>query len=337
MVGFPGSRISGSLVTALLSVVLLTSGPAAAAQSSDQHALPSSCAAGETKGLNGYQPVLALGYMATIVTTGTTKTTEQLQLTPNKQYAQGDIAGTAKLSAGGFNTVGNFKGTLKAGAIQVKGTLIGIVSEHFSFTGTTSCLLSKIKTTDLTATSYLDFPSTAQFTSECPADTDYGGSVIACLAKQIRDGIRQPGPYKGLIPKDGAIPYSAGGHGRMPGPGSDKGGLDCSGFTRWVYDIAYGSDVLGKGNAMHQAKILPIDPVPGAHLGDIVYWPPTTAGGHGHVGIVIAKDYMLDEPNGDGGHPPHNLRVDRISTFDKAVKHSYHYLGVTGAQKAPIR
>ena len=329
MGGFSGFRISGSLVTALSSLVLLTSGQAEAAQPSDQHTLPSSCATDESRGLNGYQPVLALGYMATVVTTGTPKTTEQLQLAPNKQYAQGDISGTAELSAGGSNTVGTFKGTLNAGTIQVKGTLIGIVNEHFSFTGTTSCLMSKIDTTDLAATSYLHLPSTAKFTSECPSDSDYGGSVIACIAKQIRDGLSQPGPYAGLIPKDGAIPYSGGGHGRVPGPGSDKGGLDCSGFTRWVYDIAYGSDVLGKGNAAHQAKILPKDPFPGAHLGDIVYWPPTTPAGHGHVGIVIAKDYMLDEPNGDGGHPPHNLRVDRISTFDKAVKHSYHYLAVT--------
>ena len=128
MGGFSGFRISGSLVTALSSLVLLTSGQAEAAQPSDQHTLPSSCATDESRGLNGYQPVLALGYMATVVTTGTPKTTEQLQLAPNKQYAQGDISGTAELSAGGSNTVGTFKGTLNAGTIQVKGTLIGIVN-----------------------------------------------------------------------------------------------------------------------------------------------------------------------------------------------------------------
>ena len=82
MGGFSGFRISGSLVTALSSLVLLTSGQAEAAQPSDQHTLPSSCATDESRGLNGYQPVLALGYMATVVTTGTPKTTEQLQLPP---------------------------------------------------------------------------------------------------------------------------------------------------------------------------------------------------------------------------------------------------------------
>jgi cell wall-associated NlpC family hydrolase len=109
------------------------------------------------------------------------------------------------------------------------------------------------------------------------------------------------------------IVYSwGGGHGEDPGPslGTCQGyhgsvtpcpaartrGLDCSGFTRWVYALAHGADVLGPGNTddhvrrMHRVRT----GVPG----DLVFFGKITKNAvmtH-HVGVYLGGGKMMDAP-----------------------------------------
>jgi hypothetical protein len=85
------------------------------------------------------------------------------------------------------------------------------------------------------------------------------GSKIVQYATDIQNGKAEPGWNRG------SVPYSwGGGHGTRSGPSygtcagytglirpcpaSSTVGVDCSGFTRWVYSLAYGVDVLSGGN-----------------------------------------------------------------------------------------
>ncbi len=325
MRGLPGLRISGALLAALCSVALFTTGQAAAAQPSDQRALPASCAANETPNLDGYQPELAKDYWVPI----DAAIGDYFELAPAKQYSSGDISGAAYLLIDdGPYLSGTFDGTLSAGNIQIKGYVLSPIGVHekFSFTGTLTCLMSRIDTSDLKTSGGLSLAAKSKFTSVCPGQgSDPDGYTFACIAEQIRDGVTQ---YKYLTKETdvGAIQYVYhGGHGKEPG--ITKGGLDCSGFTRVVDALGWEMDVLGSTYTGGQAAELKAykDSKPDGSIGDLVYWP-------GHVGIVIAKNYMLDEPNdGKGEHPgkpPHNLRVDKISTFKPGVTPTYYHLDI---------
>lgn len=132
------------------------------------------------------------------------------------------------------------------------------------------------------------------------------GSVLAKIvayAKAIESGKAEPG-WGG-----GRIPYSwGGGHGSKVGPslGTCSGytgsihpcpanhtvGVDCSGFSRWVYDLAYGKDVLGSGNTDSQLKRLHRVSASAAQPGDLVYFG-TLSNTH-HVGIYIGNGLMIN-------------------------------------------
>jgi hypothetical protein len=243
----------------------------------------------------------------------------------------GNISGQADYWVDGNTFPGTFKGTISGQSVSVAGKINQSFS--FSFTGTATCLLSKVKTDDMTTANPAGiFPASMTWTSDCQyRDLPIGGGV-ACIAEQLRDGLSQGSipddlGYTGKIPDDGAIPYiSGGGHyqkklGPYNSSGAYIGGLDCAGFTRWVYGVEFnGKDVLGWGQAASQPDKLQKDPAPGGSIGDVVYWPRPTPEGHAHVGIDIGEGYMLDEPNPPGlksGSPPHSLRIDRISTFNK--------------------
>jgi hypothetical protein len=140
-----------------------------------------------------------------------------------------------------------------------------------------------------------------------------------------------------------AIPYVwGGGHGATPGPslGTCSGytgdiqpcpadhtvGVDCSGFTRWVYSLAFGSDVLN-GPTTTQIKIPQLHEVSAAAAipGDLVFFG-TNPGNVYHVGIYIGNGKMIDALKTGT-----NVETD---TIFPGVYGYYHYEGTASA--APV-
>lgn len=130
-----------------------------------------------------------------------------------------------------------------------------------------------------------------------------GGNLnqVVSIADAIRQGQAVPG-WSG-----GRVSYSwGGGHNNNPGPsyGTCRGytgptpcpaaatvGVDCSGFTRWVYALAFGADVLGAGNTNDQLRrlIKTTRPVPG----DLIFYGSGPSNTH-HVGIYIGDGKMIN-------------------------------------------
>jgi cell wall-associated NlpC family hydrolase len=105
-----------------------------------------------------------------------------------------------------------------------------------------------------------------------------------------------------------ALPYAwGGGHGTKPGPSygtcgsgysgpqpctaNSTFGVDCSGFTRWVYAIAYGSDVLGAVNT--NGQIARLRKVTAPQPGDLVFFGTSSTNTH-HVGIYVGNGRMIN-------------------------------------------
>jgi cell wall-associated NlpC family hydrolase len=142
------------------------------------------------------------------------------------------------------------------------------------------------------------------------------GTVIVQHATAIMNGQAEPG-WAG-----GAVPYSwGGGHNTNPGPsngtcvgytGSVKPcpaqatvGVDCSGFARWVYSLAYGHDVLGGGNTNQELSRM--NKVSAPAPGDLVFYGKSASNTH-HVGIYIGNGQMIDALK-TGTH----VEVDKVS------------------------
>jgi hypothetical protein len=146
--------------------------------------------------------------------------------------------------------------------------------------------------------------------------------LAVCIADQAVAGL--PLPEWG----GGPIPYSwGGGHDDLPGPtlGTCIGysgphsktlkdcedylggpthtvGLDCAGFTRWVYELAYGQDVLGAGVVNSQRINPEVTPDTEATpaLGDLVFYQDKNKKGvleWDHEGILIAPGEIAVEPH----------------------------------------
>lgn len=122
-----------------------------------------------------------------------------------------------------------------------------------------------------------------------------GASAVVSYAQAIENGDPEVGWH------GGDVPYLwGGGHESSPGPsvtdanGGPGVGLDCSGFTRWVYDLAYGSDVLGSGSTINQDEEMTrvSSPAPG----DLVFFGPSLSSST-HVGVYIGNGQMIDEPH----------------------------------------
>jgi peptidoglycan hydrolase-like protein with peptidoglycan-binding domain len=127
-------------------------------------------------------------------------------------------------------------------------------------------------------------------------------SKIISYAQAIQNGSAEPPAWNG-----GKIQYVwGGGHHSAPGPStgtcvgdpqslscSDPAavGLDCSGFARWVYSLAYGKDVLGSGGTGQQIGEMRAvsSPVPG----DLAFFG-TSASNTEHVGIYIGNGQMIN-------------------------------------------
>jgi peptidoglycan hydrolase-like protein with peptidoglycan-binding domain len=120
---------------------------------------------------------------------------------------------------------------------------------------------------------------------------------IVAAAQAIQAGSAQPG-WAG-----GAVEYVwGGGHRAQPGPsaGACYGGtcpalgavgLDCSGFARWVYALAYGRDVLGAGGTAQQ--IAQLSPAASPQPGDLVFFGTDPSHVH-HVGVYVGGGRMVN-------------------------------------------
>lgn len=145
------------------------------------------------------------------------------------------------------------------------------------------------------------------------------------VAKQIQ-AAKAVSPWKG-----GKVHYSwGGGHGSKYGPtkGTCSGytgpkpcranvtvGVDCSGFTRWVYARAWGKDVLGSGNTDSQLakmhKVSKAKAVPG----DLVFFG-TLHNTH-HVGVYVGGGKMINAA--------HTGTVVRTDSLHSDLVGYYHY------------
>ncbi len=151
-----------------------------------------------------------------------------------------------------------------------------------------------------------------------------GLAKVVSIAKAIESGHAEPG-WAG-----GAVPYSwGGGHGGRPGPslGTCVGytgsilpcpathtvGTDCSGFSRWVYDLAFGSDVLGSGNTNNQLTHLHQVSASAAQPGDLVFFG-TLSNTH-HVGIYIGNGLMIDALQTGTNIQTNHLLSDLVGYF----------------------
>lgn len=157
-------------------------------------------------------------------------------------------------------------------------------------------------------------------TTPAPTNGTTSAKIVA-TATDILNG-RAVSPSAG-----GVIHYSwGGGHGRTFGPSvgtCDRSytgptpckadhtvGVDCSGFSRWVYAIAYGTDVFGGVNT--DGQLGRMHSVSSPQPGDLVFFSPTgRPSGTTHVGIYVGGGQMIESPhtNADvrksavSGHP----------------------------------
>ncbi|GGP17232.1 hypothetical protein GCM10012278_84270 [Nonomuraea glycinis] len=112
----------------------------------------------------------------------------------------------------------------------------------------------------------------------------------------------RPGPSKGTC-----LGYA----GKIkPCPAARTRGLDCSGFTRWVYALAHGADVLGPGNTDdHLRKMRRVgSPLPG----DLVYFGKNRKKTR-HVGIYLGGGRMMNAP--ETGAVVRVDDIDRVKGF----------------------
>jgi peptidoglycan hydrolase-like protein with peptidoglycan-binding domain len=127
-------------------------------------------------------------------------------------------------------------------------------------------------------------------------------SKIVSYARDVEHGDAEKPAWNG-----GNIQYVwGGGHHSSPGPstGTCVGdpqslsctdpaavGLDCSGFARWIYSLAYGRDVLGAGGTSQQIDETSKTSSP--KPGDLVFFN-NSKGKLDHVGIYIGSGKMIN-------------------------------------------
>ena len=153
-------------------------------------------------------------------------------------------------------------------------------------------------------------------------------SRVVALARRILNSGFPSGKSSGK-----PVPYVwGGGHGARPGPSTgtcagytgsitpcpaeDTVGVDCSGFTRWVYAQAYGRDVLGAGNTDAQLRKLDKVSVSERRPGDLVFYNSKngTEVGTTHVAIYIGNGNIINAPE-----TGRNIEQEKVDAHHKIV------------------
>ena len=113
-------------------------------------------------------------------------------------------------------------------------------------------------------------------------------------------------------------------------------GLDCSGFTRWVYYLAYGKDVLGDGDNNAQRVHKGVTSEPGPSLGDLVFYGPSD--NTHHIGIYVGAaipdpgNYIVNEYGTD-----YDVEYDLVNSSSLAGKGERIHRGTTSIEQAGRR
>ena len=213
---------------------------------------------------------------------------------------------------------------------------------HFrSFSKLTIMLLALIVFSSIISFLSVRQVAFAKSSHVCPQPS---GSGIVAIAEAICVGQGQGiNGWTGNVP----VPYVKGGGHYPESPGPNTGlnstlclkgqtcGVDCSGFTRWVYFLAYGSDVLRRGkysDTKTQIQLLTKDT--SATLGDLVFFGPSVSK-TSHVGIYIGPNEMIDSPNATD-HPPHFVRLDPINQGFGNVLGYYRYTSSSTSADWPM-
>jgi cell wall-associated NlpC family hydrolase len=153
------------------------------------------------------------------------------------------------------------------------------------------------------------------------------GAAIVRHAKDIMAG-KAITPWTG-----GAVPYSwGGGHqrtavgpsfgtcvgykGPLPCRAPSVKGVDCSGFTRWVYKLAYGTDVLGGVNS--NGQLARMEKTTSPQPGDLVFFGASTIATT-HVAVYIGSGRMIEAP-----HTGAYIRESAVASHPKLVGY-YRY------------
>ncbi|GLX96481.1 hypothetical protein Hesp01_44310 [Herbidospora sp. NBRC 101105] len=137
--------------------------------------------------------------------------------------------------------------------------------------------------------------------ADCAPPEPTPGSEIVRIATAIKDGRAMQG-WQG-----GFVPYAwGGGHGSAPGPSFGTCnwytgplpcradvtfGVDCSGFARWVYHLAYGRDVLGGENTNGQLRKLTRSTT--GRPGDLVFYGRSPSDTR-HVAVFIGDGKVIN-------------------------------------------
>ncbi len=119
-------------------------------------------------------------------------------------------------------------------------------------------------------------------------------------------------------------PYIEGG-GWGPKPGPNNGGIDCGGFTRWVYALGTARDPLG--GIGDQSKAPGFITVDAAHAvpGDLVVWPLNSSDPLGHIGVFMGGNDMVDAAS--SAHPVGHHLISNTDAY-KGRGHIFrHYVG----------
>jgi cell wall-associated NlpC family hydrolase len=129
-------------------------------------------------------------------------------------------------------------------------------------------------------------------------------SKIVHFATAIKQGHRESGWHGGKVPYSWGGGHAGKAHPSFgtcvgytgsihPCPADHTTGVDCSGFTRWVYALAYGRDVLGSGNTNNQVGNRHMHKTKHPKAGDLVFYGSSKTNTH-HVGVYIGHGKMID-------------------------------------------